>query len=68
MTNTNTVRYTRTSQTPATCIIKSITVGDYRVMLERMDGTVFPLRMIGFWGQKLDHVRRTVEMFKFQQI
>jgi hypothetical protein len=68
MTNTNTVRYTRTSQTPAHCTIKSITVGNHRVILETRTGKIVPLMMIGFWGKKLKWVAETVELFKFQQM
>jgi hypothetical protein len=61
-------KYTRTSQTPAHCTIKSITVSDFRVTLESVKGEIVPLRMIGLWGKKYQWVMKTVELFKFQQI
>jgi hypothetical protein len=60
-------RYTRTSRTPDRCTIKSITVGDYRVTLETMNGTMVPLRMIGFWTGKLRWVENAVATFNLRQ-
>jgi hypothetical protein len=60
-------RYTRTAKTPQTCTIKSITLKEHRVLIETVTGKVVPLRMIGFWKDKIRWVEDAVETFHLQQ-
>jgi hypothetical protein len=59
--------YTRTTKTPDTCTIKSITLADHRVIVETVTGIKVPMRLIGTWKDKLRWVENAVETFHLQQ-
>jgi hypothetical protein len=61
-------RYTRTERTPNRCTIKSITLGDYRVIVETVTGKTVPMRIIGTWKDKVRWVENAVATFNMRQV